>query len=122
LPTDHVTFLALPVYIIEKSGCKNGKNLSYKVDNVEFVPIKPREGLVGFASCILNGNLYLGGIGVHTNLKDGSYRITFPTKKVGEHNVPLYHPIDDKLREAISKAVVEKVEKLMEVLCEERKK
>lgn len=44
------------------------------ISEVNIVPVKPNNGLVAFASVVLDESLYLGSIGVHSRL-DGSYRI-----------------------------------------------
>ncbi len=49
-----------------------------QVSEVEFIPIKPREGLIGFASCIVDGKFYIGGIGVHTALNGERIRLAWP--------------------------------------------
>ena len=84
-----------------------------QIDEVEIVPIKPREGLIAFASCVVDKKLYLGNIGVHSKLDGSGYRLTYPTKKLGLSNIPIYHPINKQLGEAIAKAIGEKVDKLM---------
>jgi hypothetical protein len=40
---------------------------------------------------------------------DGSgYRITYPTKKVGERNVAIYHPINKLLSKEIETTILQK--------------
>ena len=53
-----------------------------KISEINIIPIKPDNGLIGFASVVLDG-LYLGSIGVYSRLDGSGYRITYPTKKVG---------------------------------------
>ena len=80
-----------------------------KITEVQIIPIKPNDGLVGFASILLDDCLYLGSIGVHTRLDGQGYRITYPTKKIGDRNLNIYHPINRSLSEEIEKAVLAKV-------------
>jgi len=54
-----------------------------KVTEVQIKVIKPKEGLLGFASLVLNDSLYLSSIGIYGRLDGSGYRITYPTKKVG---------------------------------------
>lgn len=84
-----------------------------QVSEVEFVPIKPRDGLIGFGSCVIDGKLYVGGIGVHTALNGEKLRITWPTRKIGTVNVPLCHPINKEAGGAVERAVTDKVMKLI---------
>lgn len=92
--------------------------LSLHVTEVQFIPIKPRDGLIGFASCVVDGQFYLGSIGVHTRLDGKGIRLTYPTRKIGSTNLPLYHPIRKEGNEAIRKAIFEKVKELLgEEVC-----
>lgn len=51
------------------------------VSEVNIQLIKPCDGLVGFASVVLDGQIYLSSIGIHQRLDGTGYRITYPTKK-----------------------------------------
>lgn len=85
-----------------------------KVSEVQIKIVKPKDGLVGFASLVLDGKLYLGSIGIFTKLDGSGYRITYPTKKAGAGSLNIYHPINKELAQEIEMAVVGKVEELME--------
>jgi|GEM_PF-390442 len=78
------------------------------ITEVQIIPVKPSGGLVAFAGCILNGQLYLGALGVHKRLDGTGYRITYPTKKVGDRRLNYYHPITKEAGLAIEQAVVAK--------------
>ena len=90
-----------------------------EVTEIEITPIKPKDGLVGFASVLINNELYLGSIGVHSRLDGSGYRITYPTKKVGDRNLNIYHPIDRDLSSAIETAICNKFKEVMEK-CNDR--
>ena len=79
-----------------------------KITEVQIIQIKPHDGLVGFASILFDDCLYLGSIGVHTRLDGQGYRITYPTKKIGDRNLNIYHPINRGLSEEIENAVLAK--------------
>ncbi len=81
------------------------------ISEVNIIPIKPTSGLVAFASVVIDNSLYLGSIGVHSRL-DGSYRITYPTKKLGSKELNLYHPISRDVGNLIEQAVVAKCQQL----------
>ena len=83
------------------------------VSEVNIVPIKPNDGLVAFASVVVDKNLYLGSIGVHSR-PNGSYRITYPTKRLGNKELSLYHPINRLIAQQIEQAIVAKCEQLFE--------
>lgn len=79
-----------------------------KVKNVEIIPIKPHDGLIGFANVIVNDSLYLSSIGIHKKRDGNGFRLTYPTKKVGETNISLFHPLDKELSKEIERVVFEK--------------
>lgn len=89
--------------------------MEVKIENIEFIPIKPQSGLVGFASCEIDGKFYLGSLGVYTNLGNpGSFRITYPCKKlVNGELVKIFSPLTEEFNQAITQAISQKVSLLM---------
>lgn len=83
-----------------------------KITEVTIIPIKPKKGLVALASCIIDEKFYLGSIGIYTRLK-GGYRLTYPTKKVGENSINICHPISKVMGEVIEANVVAAYEQLV---------
>lgn len=83
-----------------------------KIAEIQIIPIKPQDGLVAFASFVLNNSLYLGSIGILTR-PEGGYRLLYPTKKVGLRNINIYHPINKSFAETIEKEVINKFEDVM---------
>ena len=84
-----------------------------KITEVEIKPIKPQKGLVAFASIVIENNLYLGSIGVHTKLNSQGYRITYPNKKLGNNYIDIYHPINKQIGLKIEKAITKKAEEVL---------
>ena len=84
-----------------------------KITEIQIIPIKPREGLVAFASVVVENSLYLGSLGVYTRLDGSGYRITYPTKKIGEKNINIYHPINKETSKAIEEAIISEAEKIL---------
>lgn len=85
-----------------------------KITEVQIKIVKPKDGLVGFASIVLDEKLYLGSIGVFTKLDGSGYRITYPTKKAGADSLNVYHPITEELGKEIELAVVERAKELFQ--------
>ena len=87
-----------------------------KVTEVEIIPIKPRDGLVAIASCVIDNKLYIASLGIQTKLTGnyGGYRLLWPTKKVGVREINIFHPITRDTYTAIEKAVISKYEHIME--------
>ena len=82
-----------------------------RIDEIEVVPIKPRQGHVGFCSFVYEG-LYLSGIAVYTR-PQGGYRLVFPTKQVGLNDRTLFYPINKELGRMFEEKVGEVFEKVM---------
>jgi len=87
-----------------------------QISEVQIIPLKPKDGLVAFASCLLNDQFYLGNIAIHTCLNaPGEYRLVFPSKVITPgRDIPIYHPINKVTYEAIRTPVVQKYLELME--------
>src|SRR5438552_2325163 len=83
-----------------------------KISEIQIIPIKPQEGLVAFASFVLDNNLYLGSIGILTR-PEGGYRLVYPTKKLGIKSLNIFHPINKQFAESIEKEVIAKFEDVM---------
>lgn len=77
------------------------------ITEVNVVLVKPRNGLTGFASLVLNDSIYLSSIAIYTKL-NGGYRLLYPTKAAGNNSSSLFHPINRKTSDAIERAIFEK--------------
>ncbi|MBU1912718.1 MAG: SpoVG family protein [Candidatus Omnitrophica bacterium] len=86
--------------------------MTNRLTEIQVIPIKPQSGLVGFASLVLDGNLYLGSIGIATR-PQGGYRLVYPTKKAGDRNINIFHPINKRFAEIVEKFVIERFEEVM---------
>lgn len=84
------------------------------VNEVNIVPVKAIDGLVAFASCVVNGQLYIGSLGVHRRLDGAGYPITYPTKRIGTRELNYYHPLTKEAGSAIEQAIVNKCNELFE--------
>lgn len=76
-----------------------------KISEIQITPIKSSDGLVGFASCVIDRQLFLSSLGVHTKLDGSGYRITYPTRRVGSRSINFYHPISKDAGTAIEQAI-----------------
>lgn len=83
------------------------------ITEVQITPIKPKDGLIAFASVVVENSLYLGFLGVYTRLDGTGYRITYPTKKVGENSLNIYHPTNKETSKVIEEAIIIKVKEIM---------
>lgn len=82
------------------------------ISEVSITPINPKNGLVAFASIVLNDGLYCGSIGIVTR-PNGGYRLVYPAKLVGNRQLNVYYPISTKLGELIEHAVIARYEEVV---------
>lgn len=81
------------------------------LSEVNVTPIKPQGGLIAFASIVIDESIYLSSIAVHLR-PDGSYRLLYPTKRIGERTVNFFHPINRETSKRIEAAVFKKCEEI----------
>jgi len=85
------------------------------VSEVRIVPVKPAGGLVAFASCVINGQLYMGGIAIHTRPDGSGFRLVYPAKTLPNGKaINVVHPITPETGEVIRKTIVAEFQRLME--------
>lgn len=96
----------------EKSALKD-YNASVDISGVRVIPIRPTDqGLVGFASLVINNAVYLGSIAIMA-APDGVHYIVYPQRKMGKSQFSMFHPIDKGVATAIEQAVLEKYQSIM---------
>ena len=83
-----------------------------RISEIQIIPIKPQNGLVALASFVLDGNLYLGSIGVFTR-PEGGYRLTYPTKAVGSKSMNIFYPINKTFAQEVEKTIINRFEEVM---------
>lgn len=82
--------------------------MNYQISNVQIIAIKPKDGLVAFASFVLNDEFYFSSVAIHAKLDGSGYRLTYPTKKVGDSSVTVFHPLTKDLSKAIEFALLDR--------------
>ncbi len=83
------------------------------ISEIQIVPIKPNNGLLAFASCVIDNRFYIGSIAIHKKLHEEGYRLTYPTKKIGNKELNLFHPITREFSQALEEAIFQKYERLI---------
>ena len=86
--------------------------MTNRLSEIQIIPIKPQNGLIAFASFVLDDNLYLGSIGIFTR-PEGGYRLTYPTKKIGNRNINIFHPINKNFANKIETEIIKSFEEVM---------
>lgn len=82
-----------------------------KITEINFIPVKPKDGLIGFVSFIYNGQFYFGNISIFTHLspeKKSTYRLSYPEDPIRKK--AFFHPINRQTQVAIEKAVSDQID------------
>jgi DNA-binding cell septation regulator SpoVG len=83
-----------------------------KVTEIQIIPVKPKDGLVAFASFTYDYAFYFSSIGIYTR-PQGGYRLTYPTRKTPNSSISLFHPINKEIAQQIEAVVVSKYENIV---------
>ncbi|MFA4995705.1 MAG: septation protein SpoVG family protein [Patescibacteria group bacterium] len=85
-----------------------------EISEVQIIPIKAKDGLIAFASLVVNQSIYLSSIGIHVKADGSGYRITYPTKQIGIRQINLFHPINKETSKSIEEAIINKAKEVIE--------
>ena len=86
--------------------------MKQQIKNIQIIPIRPKDGLVAFASLLFEESFYLGNIGIRTR-PQGGFRLNYPTRLVGKTSLPIFHPINKETACTIEEAVISKYEEIV---------
>jgi DNA-binding cell septation regulator SpoVG len=86
--------------------------MNERISEIQITPVKPRDGLVGFASFVFDNCFYLGSIGIFTR-PEGGYRLTYPTRKSPISNFVIFHPINKETASMVEAAIISKYEAII---------
>lgn len=93
-------------------GKGTDKEVTMKVSKIEVVPVRPKRGLIGFATVELDEQIVLHSIGIHSRRDGDGYRLTYPTRQGGNQEFALFHPTTPELSKAIETLVFEKAQEV----------
>jgi DNA-binding cell septation regulator SpoVG len=80
-----------------------------KISKVKIKKVAPKDGLVGFASCVIDDSLYLGNIAVFTRLNQvDKIRLVFPVKELDNIKIAMFKPLTSDLYYALEVAIADK--------------
>lgn len=87
-----------------------------EVSEIQIIPIKPLNGLVAFASAVINNQFYIGNIAIYTSpVSPDGFRLVFPNKKIASGQiVDCFYPISKDAGDLVSKAIIHKYLELMD--------
>ena len=79
------------------------------ISEVQIVPVRPKDGLVAFASCVINSQFYIGNIAIFTRPDGKDFRLVYPSKVLPNgKEINIVHPINKETGEIIKEAIVNK--------------
>lgn len=79
-----------------------------KITRVEIEFINPSNGLIAFASIVIDDSIFLSSIAIHKKLNAEGYRLTYPSK--GQFSI--FYPINKEVSKQIEEAIFEKLEEV----------
>lgn len=90
------------------------------ISEIQIIPVKPKDGLVAFASCVINDRFYVGDIAIYTRPNGQDYRLVYPCKVLPNGmKINCFHPINRETADNITKEIIgaylnltEKVERM----------
>jgi len=74
------------------------------ISEIQVTPVKPKDGLIAFASFILFGSIYCSSVAVYTR-PNGGVRLVYPARKVGDKQVSVFYPINSQIGSKIESEV-----------------
>ncbi len=85
------------------------------ITEVSIYPVRPKDGLVAFASCLFDNKLSLNSIAIYTKPDGSGYRLVYPAKTLPNcKEINLFYPINKETADIIHKAIISEYEKLAE--------
>jgi stage V sporulation protein G len=79
-----------------------------RITRVEIEFINPSNGLIAFASIVIDDCIFLSSIAIHKKLNSEGYRLTYPSK--GQFSI--FYPINKEVSKQIEEAVFKKLEEI----------
>lgn len=80
-----------------------------KISEVQIEFIKHNNGLIGLASFVIDGSVYISSVAIHTKLNGDGCRLTYPSKGT----FTICHPINKSASLAIEAAIFSKLKDVM---------
>lgn len=87
-----------------------------KIENIQIVPITPKNGLIGFANFTIDNKLIVSSIAIYRKL-NGGYRLLYPTKKHANSEQTIFHPLNYSASKEIENAIFRECKNVFEQGC-----
>jgi DNA-binding cell septation regulator SpoVG len=77
------------------------------ISEIQVIPVKPKDGLVAFASCVIDSQFYVGDIAIYTRPNGRDYRLVYPSKTLPNgKRINSFHPIRREAADKVTQAIV----------------
>ena len=84
-----------------------------EISEVEIIPVKPKDGIFAFVSCIVDKKFYFSSIAIKSE-RDGKFKLSFPAKKLNDRNIHYYYPLNREVYAQMLAAFLPAIETLIE--------
>lgn len=85
------------------------------ISEIELVPVRARNGLTFFSSCVLDGKFFVGNIAVYTRRDGNGFRCVYPTKVLNNgKQIPIFYPINNDVGRKIENAISQEASRLLQ--------
>jgi DNA-binding cell septation regulator SpoVG len=80
--------------------------MKFSINNIRIFPIQSSDGIVAFASAVINEGMYIGSIAIHEKKDQEGYRLTYPTRKSKGKDLNIFHPISQECSKVIEDSII----------------
>jgi len=86
-----------------------------EIAEIQIIPVRPQNGLIAFASCVINNQFYIGNIAIYTSpSSEDGFRLVYPIKALPTgKQINCIHPINREVGEVLHRAIIKKYQDLM---------
>jgi len=86
-----------------------------EISEIQIIPVKPKDGLIAFASYVINNAIYVGNIAIYTSPSSPEkFRLVYPEKVLPNgKKIHCVHPINREVGELISKEITKKLKEII---------
>lgn len=89
--------------------------MEINISEIQIIPVKPKNGLVAFSSCVINNSISLNSIAIYSRPNGMGYRLVYPDKTLSNgKEINIFYPISRETSEIINEAIFKKYEELIE--------
>lgn len=85
-----------------------------RISQVEIIQIRPKRGLIGFATIEIDEQLLLHSIGIHRKRDGSGYRLTYPTQGSYSVSKAVFHPTNPDLSKEIERCIFKKLTEIFD--------